>query len=90
MIFFKNRWRPGNIAAPRELFALFLADRRGVTMLEYALIAALTMMLATTAIVTIGTNVESVFKHVASTLQPTANANLLGGGAPRPAVKPHK
>jgi pilus assembly protein Flp/PilA len=43
-------------------------DRRGVTMLEYSLIAALIAALCVGAVSTVGTTLSNSFTHVASSL----------------------
>ena len=43
-------------------------DRRGVTAIEYGLIAALVAIAAIAAMTTLGTSLSSTFSHVASTL----------------------
>jgi pilus assembly protein Flp/PilA len=42
------------------------ADRRGVTMLEYALIAALIAVAAVTILATLGSTVSGVFSNINS------------------------
>lgn len=44
--------------------ARFTKDKKGVTMLEYALIAALVAIAAVTILATLGTTVSSVFSKV--------------------------
>lgn len=55
----------------REVVAL-KRDRRGVTMLEYGLIAALVAVVAITALTTLGKNLGNTFNSVASEL-PTSD-----------------
>ena len=43
-------------------------DRRGVTAIEYGLIAALVAIAAIAAMTTLGTSLSSTFSYVASTL----------------------
>ena len=43
-------------------------DRRGVTAIEYGLIAALVAIAAIAAMTTLGTSLSSTFSHVAVTL----------------------
>ena len=43
-------------------------NQRGVTMLEYALIAALIAVVCVTAITTLGTNANTTFSNVGSKL----------------------
>jgi len=45
-----------------------IADNRGVTAIEYALIAALIAVAAIAAFTLVGTNLSSTFSHVASQL----------------------
>ncbi|GAA4493606.1 Flp family type IVb pilin [Gluconacetobacter tumulicola] len=54
----------------REIVAL-KCDRRGVTMLEYGLIAALVAVVAITALTTLGKNLGNTFNSVASQLPTT-------------------
>lgn len=44
--------------------APLIGDKRGVTMVEYALIAALVAIAAVTILATLGTTVSSVFSNV--------------------------
>jgi pilus assembly protein Flp/PilA len=44
----------------------FEADRRGVTMMEYGLIAALIAVVCITAVSTLGTDLSTMFSNVAS------------------------
>lgn len=44
------------------------SDRRGVTMLEYGLIAALVAVVAVTALATLGTNLSGTFTSVSDKL----------------------
>ena len=47
---------------------VFLLDQKGVTAIEYGLIAALIAVVAITAITTIGTNLTAKFQAVATAL----------------------
>ncbi len=47
----------------------FNADKKGVTMLEYGLIAALIAVVCVTAITNIGTNMNTKFTSIATTLK---------------------
>ncbi|GBR05076.1 hypothetical protein GLI01_04330 [Gluconacetobacter liquefaciens] len=57
----------------REVVAL-KRDCRGVTMLEYGLIAALVAIVAITALTTMGKNLGNTFNNVASQL-PTSDSS---------------
>ncbi len=57
----------------REVVAL-KRDRRGVTMLEYGLIAALVAVVAVTALTTLGKSLGTTFNNVASAL-PASNSS---------------
>jgi pilus assembly protein Flp/PilA len=46
----------------------FNVDRRAVTAIEYALIAALIAVVIIAAVTSLGTNVSATFNHVASEL----------------------
>jgi pilus assembly protein Flp/PilA len=46
----------------------FLADKAGVTMIEYALIAALVAIAAITILTTMGTSISKIFSKVNSSL----------------------
>ena len=46
----------------------FHSDRRGVTMLEYGLIAALIAAVCVTAVTTLGTNIEQAFNTVSNSI----------------------
>ena len=48
----------------------FLKNRKGVTMIEYALLAALISLVAITAITAIGTNMSTKFQNIADKLAP--------------------
>jgi pilus assembly protein Flp/PilA len=56
------------IAHPRSAFARFLAARRAVTAIEYALIAALIAVVIIGAVSLVGNNISSEFNTVASDL----------------------
>ena len=47
-----------------KILSRFKSDLKGVTMLEYALIAALVAIAAVTILATLGTTVSSVFSNV--------------------------
>ena len=47
-----------------KILSCFKSDLKGVTMLEYALIAALIAIAAVTILSTLGTTVSSVFSNV--------------------------
>lgn len=49
-------------------FAMLFGDRRGVTALEYALIAALVAVVIIGGVSLLGTNVSKVFSTVANTI----------------------
>ena len=51
-----------------ERIKRFLKDEKGVTAIEYALIAALIAVAAITAITAVGVNLQTVFNGVASNL----------------------
>jgi pilus assembly protein Flp/PilA len=46
----------------------FSADKKGVTMLEYGLIAALIAIVAIAGLTTLGTNINSKFSSIASSI----------------------
>lgn len=61
----------GNSASENGMLSKFRAiygDRRGVTALEYALIAALVAVVIIGGVSLLGTNVSKVFSTVASTI----------------------
>ena len=49
-------------------FAALKADRRGVTAIEYGMIAALIAVVIVTAVTTVGTNLKSVFTNVGTSI----------------------
>ena len=49
----------------------FLRDEEGVTMIEYGLIAALIALAVVATVVTIGTNLNTVFKKIMDCLTTT-------------------
>ena len=51
----------------------FTSDRRGVTALEYALIAAVMGALVVTAVTTLGNNLDTAFTSIGSLLTSTAS-----------------
>lgn len=61
------------MAAVNKLIAV--KSQKGVTMIEYALLAALIAVAVITVLGTIGTNLNTVFTSIASALVPVA-----GGG----------
>jgi Flp pilus assembly pilin Flp len=58
----------------------FHADRRGVLLVEYALIAAVTAMIAVAAIVSLGAAVTEPFHQVQMALQSALHGGHGGGG----------
>lgn len=52
----------------RNVLSLFIQDKRAVTAIEYALIAALIAVVIIGALTTLGGNVSSTFNTVASEL----------------------
>ena len=61
-----------------RLIRKFLGNRKGVTMMEYALIAALVAVAAVTILSTLGTTISTVFSKVNAKMayevtQPTAS-----------------
>ena len=52
----------------RSALSLFIQDKRAVTAIEYALIAALIAVVIIGAVTTLGGNVSSTFNTVASEL----------------------
>jgi pilus assembly protein Flp/PilA len=56
------------IGHPRSVFARFLAARRAVTAIEYALIAALIAVVIIGAVSLVGNNISGEFNLVASNL----------------------
>jgi pilus assembly protein Flp/PilA len=52
----------------RNALSLFIQDKRAVTAIEYALIAALIAVVIIGAVTTLGGNVSSTFNTVASEL----------------------
>jgi pilus assembly protein Flp/PilA len=62
----------GNLAIlfghPRAVFVRFLAARRAVTAIEYALIAALIAVVIIGAVTLVGSNIAGEFSTVASNL----------------------
>lgn len=61
------------MAAVNKLFAI--KSQKGVTMIEYALLAALIAITVITVLGTVSTNLNTVFTNVANALVPAA-----GGG----------
>jgi len=53
---------------PASVSALLVRDRRAVTAIEYALIAALIAVVIIGAVTTLGTNVSATFNSVSSEL----------------------
>ena len=49
----------------------FLADNKGVTAIEYGLIAGLVVLVIATAVTNVGTNVSSVLQQVADKISPS-------------------
>ncbi len=47
---------------------LFRKDERGVTMIEYALLATLVSIAAITALTTLGTDIAAKFTNIATTI----------------------
>jgi pilus assembly protein Flp/PilA len=59
---------------------LSIKSQKGVTMIEYALIAALVAVVAITALTTLGVNLTAVFNNVAGHLTiPAAGGGAAGG-----------
>lgn len=56
-------------AAIRRWKDIFRADKRGITGLEYALIACVSVLVAITAFVSVGGNMGGTFTNVADVLQ---------------------
>lgn len=54
-----------------QLIKRFLRDDRGVTAIEYALIAGLIAAAIATVVGNIGTNINSVFTAVAAAIKPS-------------------
>jgi len=52
----------------KELITRFVADRSGVTAIEYGLIAGLIAVVIIAAVTTVGTSLSSKFNAVASNL----------------------
>jgi len=52
----------------RTLIRHYVADEKGVTAIEYGLIAALVAVVAVTAMTTVGTNLTTTFTTVAGKL----------------------
>ncbi|TDY26203.1 pilus assembly protein Flp/PilA [Paraburkholderia sp. BL6665CI2N2] len=49
----------------------FLADNKGVTAIEYGLIAGLVVLVIATAVTNVGTNVSNVLQQVADKISPS-------------------
>ncbi|PRX26547.1 pilus assembly protein Flp/PilA [Paraburkholderia sp. BL18I3N2] len=49
----------------------FLADNKGVTAIEYGLIAGLVVLVIATAVTNVGTNVSTVLQQVADKISPS-------------------
>ncbi len=47
---------------------VFRKDEKGVTMIEYALLATLVSIAAITALTTLGTDIAAKFTHIATTI----------------------
>lgn len=54
------------LTTPSSLALRFKGDRRGVTALEYGLIAALIAVVIITVVATLGTNISSTFSTIAA------------------------
>lgn len=52
-----------------SIFKKFLADQNGATAIEYGLIAALIAVVIITALATIGTNLNTNFSSIATSLR---------------------
>ena len=61
-------WRDAIGAEPRAALVGLIEDSRGVTAIEYALIAALIAVAAIAAFTLVGTNLSTTFSYVASQL----------------------
>ncbi len=53
----------------RKIFKNFIANEDGATAIEYGLIAALIAVVIITALTTIGTNLNTTFSSVATSLR---------------------
>ena len=62
-----------------SLAARLRKDKRGVTALEYGLIAALIAVVIITAVTTLGTNLERVFQQVADAIQGALSSSGTSG-----------
>ena len=61
-------WWPCGSQAMTDLIFRLIEDSRGVTAIEYALIAALIAVAAIAAFTLVGTNLSTTFSYVASQL----------------------
>ncbi len=59
----------------RKLFLNFIKKEDGPTAVEYAVMLALIVVVCIAAITTLGSNANSTFSFVGSTIQPPASAS---------------
>ena len=67
----RSRWHCGfrlMIGVKSQVIPRLIEDNRGVTAIEYALIAALIAVAAIAAFTAVGTNLSTTFSYVASQL----------------------
>jgi pilus assembly protein Flp/PilA len=65
---FRNKRNQLMIAYAHSLLARLMVDRKGVTAMEYGVIAAGIVLVVATAAATLGTNVSALFTNIAGKL----------------------
>lgn len=78
--FWKFPLLPATLLAGRTAAAALRRDRRGVTALEYGLIAALIAVVIIGGVTTLGTQLNAAFTNIGNTIGTSVGAGTGGGG----------
>ncbi|MEN6438995.1 MAG: Flp family type IVb pilin [Syntrophobacter sp.] len=64
----------------KEMLTKFIKDEEGVTMIEYALIAALIAVVCITALTSLGTSIEALWGKIEAGVNATGSGSGSGSG----------